>query len=229
MTKYHEHDDVFGLSGAGPRFCRQFMVEDSKAPVTVELGGRIDRFDGASLFRVRASFRLVRAGAAGAQAVMAGANVHDEAALSQAVHALAAKVSPDEAQGWAIRLGSAGPAGALFDAAKSGCGCGGDCGCDGGGVPGWLSLGLSLRADGDYAWSDAVPVALAAVADPVTEQPSGKGTGFVVWNCQSDWYGFWPWNHVTFCDGLCPAATPTCSCNSAKSGRCRGWWYCSCR
>lgn len=222
-----EHDDVYGLAGAGPRFVRQFWVEDGDKPASVELAGRIDRFGGAASFRVRASFRLVRAGAAGAEALQAGANVHDEAGLARAVHKLAAKVAPETAQGWAIRLATAGPASSLFDAAaKGGCGCGG---CvEGAGIAGWLTLGLAAKP-GKFTWSDPVPVALAAAADPVEDHPSRKGTGHVTWNCQSDWYGFWPWNHITLCDGLCPPGTPACSCNRAKQGRCRGWWYCVCR
>jgi hypothetical protein len=222
-----DHDDVYGLPRGGPQFCRQIFLGGRGVPVKAELDGRIDRFGGASLYRVRASFRLVRAGEAGADAVMVGANIHDEAALSRAVHGLAGKVSPDEAKGWRIRLISAGAADALFDAAaRGGCGC--DCG-DASGVPGWLQLGLAAKAGGKFEWSDAVPAQLAAKTDPVTEQPVKQQTGFVTWNCQSDWYGFWPWNHITLCDGLCTAATPTCSCNRAKSGHCRGWWYCSCK
>ena len=221
-----DHDDVYALQGAGPGFCRQFHLGDRERPF--ELSGRIDRFGGASLYRVRSSFRLVRAGAAGAEAVMVGANIHDEAGLSRALHGLADKVSPDEAQGWAIRLSTAGPADALFDAAATG-GCNCACGNDGGGVPGWLQVGLSAKAGRKPEWSDAVPARLAAKADAVTEQPRKNETGFVNRGCQSDWYGFWPWNHLTFCDGVCTAAEPACSCNSKKSGLCRGWWYCSCK
>jgi hypothetical protein len=221
MGKLSVHENVLAYRGPGPGFVQQTTLTTLKEPLRLDLDGRIEQFRDARLFRVGATARLIVAGDHGPRAVMLGAGVEDVEGLSRAAAALAGKIDPEDAAGWGIRLETAAAAGALFEAAGR---C--DCGA-GGGLPGTIRIGFEDKK-GRMTWCDPSLVTLRPVHDSVGSLKELGKSGHVTWSCRSNWYSWGPWGE-TVCDGLCPAATPACSCNSAKSGVCSGWWWCSCK
>lgn len=220
------------------RFLKQVVPKKQNALLAVDLPAQLIRCGSLLAGGITPIARIVLSGAKPYAAACVTASVADDAALGEAAQALRSEVGRKEYAEAALRLMSTTHSFedvvALAPPAGAGAGCG--CGCGASvSLPAGLCVGVAVKRD-DFVWSE--PVAATLIVKPGygedLEPIDLKAPGFIVFNCNSDWYwkGFFG-NRYTLCEGACkgPPAGRDCTCdasNPAHPRLCKGWTSCTC-